>query len=104
MTSPVSSHTVGPSSCPVRRAAASRPLAIAGVAARIDEQLLAGLDGWRCMILRPAVDHASLRPVEAGANEDDDGTGTVLVVDQLEELLRLEDDERHEFCGAWPRS
>ncbi len=85
----------GPSGC------GKSSLAIAGVAARIDEELLLGSDGWRLRVLRPSADAGALR-VMPGCGRDlvDDGTGLVVVVDQLEEVVRLADEERVEFCNA----
>lgn len=85
----------GPSGC------GKSSLAIAGVAHRIDEMLLLGRDGWRLVTLRPSQGADALRVI-AGAIPlpTGDGTGTVVVVDQLEEVVRLEDEARVAFCTA----
>jgi serine/threonine protein kinase len=68
-------------------------LAVAGVAARLDERLLLGTDGWRVRVVR------SNEPIPA--IETGDGLGTVVVFDQLEEVLRLPDAERDRACAAF---
>ncbi|HUH05090.1 MAG TPA: protein kinase [Kofleriaceae bacterium] len=85
----------GPSGC------GKSSLAIAGVAHRIDETLLLGRDGWRLVTLRPSQGAEALRVI-AGAIPlpTNDGTGTVVVVDQLEEVVRLEEAARIAFCTA----
>ncbi len=112
-------------------------LAVAGVAARVDEELLDGVDGWRVIIVRPgerlalrvAPDEAEVAavaparavttPVRLAARAVEqarsDGRaaargapvstrpgvlGTVVVIDQLEEVLRLPDAERDAVCDA----
>ncbi len=81
----------GPSGC------GKSSLAMAGVAARIDERMLDDMDGWRQVIVRPSGGPGALGDAIAGAENGDRRIGTVLVVDQLEELLRLSDDERISF-------
>jgi len=131
-------------------------LAVAGVAARLDEQLLLGVDGWRVVTVRPtdgdviqlAGDDAAApappppssgrgelalartdgvpappaattgrmrrgpaRAAEAGRSDGSRGAiaaasmrpgalGTVVVIDQLEEVLRLPDADRDRLCEA----
>lgn len=66
-------------------------LAIAGVAARIDEMLVGGVDGWGVRVVRPGEEIGH-------GHGHGPGIGTVVVVDQLEEVLRLRDAEREVFC------
>jgi len=68
-------------------------LAVAGVAARLDEELLLGTDGWRVRVVRPN------EPMPAPGGEP--GLGTVVVFDQLEEVLRLSDGDRDRVCTAF---
>lgn len=68
-------------------------LAVAGVAARLDEQLLLGTDAWRVKIVRPN------EPVPA--IEPQPEVGTVVVFDQLEEVLRLPAADRERVCAAF---
>ncbi|MCB9560651.1 MAG: hypothetical protein H6708_09610 [Kofleriaceae bacterium] len=108
-------------------------LAVAGVAARLDEELVDGVDGWRVLVVRPAdadaiaaVDGGAValaraatapgrpaaRAVEQARSDGRSGgrlappsarpgmLGTVVVVDQLEEVLRLGDAERDRVCDA----
>ncbi len=85
----------GPSGC------GKSSLAIAGVAPYLDETLLLGVDGWRLVALRPSEGRGVLRmaSAEAGGGPGD-GTGLVVVVDQLEEVVRLDDEEREAFCES----
>ena len=83
----------GPSGC------GKSSLAAAGVSARIDELMVDARDGWRTVVIRPAADHKRLRkapppppPLPA--------VGTVVVVDQLEEILNLDEAARVAFCDA----
>jgi eukaryotic-like serine/threonine-protein kinase len=76
----------GPSGC------GKSSLAVAGVAARLDELMLGGVDGWETVVVR-ARDGARLEVV-AGEGDGRKELGTVVVVDQLEELLALPDGER----------
>jgi flagellar biosynthesis GTPase FlhF len=69
-------------------------LATAGVAARLDEEMMLGTDGWQVAVMRPS---QARDPVLAGARPPG-GVGLVLVVDQLEELLGLPEEERDRFC------
>lgn len=83
----------GPSGC------GKSSLAIAGVAHRVDEELLLGCDGWRLVTLRPSQGADALRVLEGAIPlPSHDGTGTVVIVDQLEEVVRLEDAARIAFC------
>ncbi|HUH03529.1 MAG TPA: protein kinase [Kofleriaceae bacterium] len=82
----------GPSGC------GKSSLAAAGVAARIDQELIDGRDGWRLEVIRPA--SADLTQVGPAPRAAGPVVGTVVVVDQLEEVLTLEDDERTAFCAA----
>jgi len=85
----------GPSGC------GKSSLAIAGVAPYLDEELLLGVDGWRMLALRPSEGPAVLRMAAAErARAQRDDTGLVVVVDQLEEVVRLDDEEREAFCEA----
>jgi hypothetical protein len=84
----------GPSGC------GKSSLAVAGVTSRIDEELLDQRDGWRSMVIRPTIgarllQRAAPPPAAAAAR-----VGTVVVVDQLEEVLALAPAERVDFCDA----
>ena len=83
----------GPSGC------GKSSLAVAGVTSRIDEELVAGLDGWRPVVIRPTIGSKILRCVAAEPTPDQ-RVGTVVVVDQLEEVLALSSEERLGFCDA----
>ncbi len=86
----------GPSGC------GKSSLAIAGVASRIDRELVDGVDGWRLVAVRPS-EGARALDVVAGAPPEAGGArrlGVLVVVDQLEELLRLPADERDRFARA----
>jgi serine/threonine protein kinase len=88
---------VGPSGC------GKSSLAIAGVAPRIDEELLLDLDGWTTVLSRPSFGAGELHLPRAGDRDRttaDARLGTVVVVDQLEELVRLDDDDRIAYCEA----
>jgi len=85
----------GPSGC------GKSSLAVAGVEARIDEELLDGLDGWRAIVVRPTTNRGALQIAPTGGNSPaSPRVGTVVVVDQLEEVLALDDEERDRFCAA----
>lgn len=85
----------GPSGC------GKSSLAIAGVAHRLDEMMLDGTDGWRPVVLRPSQGAEALsRDVAGAARARSGGVGTVIVVDQLEEVLGLDDDARVDVCEA----
>jgi len=79
----------GPSGC------GKSSLAHAGVAARIDEELLDDLDGWRAIVVRPTSN--TLAVGAGGAATSTAKIGVVVVVDQLEELLTLAEADR----AAW---
>jgi hypothetical protein len=83
---------VGPSGC------GKSSLAMAGVGARIDEEMLEGTDGWRTEVVRPSDGDAGL--ALGGGALAADRLGTVVVVDQLEELLELDDAARGRFAAA----
>lgn len=85
----------GPSGC------GKSSLAIAGVAARLDRDLLEDTDGWRLFVVRPAQTKALevVLPNAPRAEESKDAPlGTVVVVDQLEEVLNLDADRQQAFC------
>jgi serine/threonine protein kinase len=88
----------GPSGC------GKSSLAIAGVAARISEILLDDLDGWDTVIVRPSKQHATegIARMQRLITERprDTRIGTVVVADQLEEVLELEPTIRKEFCAT----
>ena len=86
---------VGPSGC------GKSSLAIAGVAARIDEHLLDGTDGWQTVVVRPSDRGSGLRVASGAAPAlEASAVGTVVVIDQLEEVLGLSDDDRERFGAA----
>ena len=68
-------------------------LAVAGVAARLDEQLLLGTDAWRVKVVRPNEPMPTIEPRPE--------VGTVVVFDQLEEVLRLPEKDRDRVCAAF---
>jgi len=72
-------------------------LAIAGVAARIDEMLLDDTDGWRLEVVRPG------EPVTRFGQAQGAELGRVVVFDQLEEVLRLDPAARDGFCAGFVR-
>jgi hypothetical protein len=85
----------GPSGC------GKSSLAVAGVAARIDEDLLDGVDGWKTAVLRPSLGqfaHLMRQLEEEAAAPAADGTGLLIIIDQLEELLTLPEDRRSEVA------
>jgi serine/threonine protein kinase len=83
----------GPSGC------GKSSLAMAGVAANVDRELLLDRDGWRTIVVRPSESALVCAPKpEASATEDP--IGSVVVVDQLEELLELPEDRRAVSCAA----
>ncbi len=88
----------GPSGC------GKSSLAHAGVAAKIDEELLDNLDGWRSTVIRPTSSQlVSHDPPPGGGRARVGGSpkvGTIVVVDQLEELLTLDDKARATWCTA----
>jgi hypothetical protein len=90
----------GPSGC------GKSSLAVAGVASRIDRELLDGTDGWRLLVVRPSEPKAlelitSMEPMGSTAKESKDAPlGTMVVVDQLEEVLNLEGALQDVFCRA----
>jgi energy-coupling factor transporter ATP-binding protein EcfA2 len=82
----------GPSGC------GKSSLAAAGVAARVDQEMLGGADGWRLSVVRPTT--TTLSRVDAARAASGPRVGTIIVVDQLEEVLTLSDSARTEFCAA----
>jgi serine/threonine protein kinase len=86
-------------------------LAVAGVAARIDEEMLLDREGWAPVVLRPSSARGGLSlasedappapaTVVAAANKKLP-VGSIVVVDQLEELLSLSEGDRRAFCNAF---
>jgi serine/threonine protein kinase len=85
----------GPSGC------GKSSLAVAGVASRIDRDLLEGTDGWRLLVVRPSEPHVLQTAAPADmAGSQDAPLGTVVVVDQLEEVLGLAGEVQASFCRA----
>lgn len=84
----------GPSGC------GKSSLAVAGVTARIDQELLDGRDGWHAVIIRPTTGRDELQVVAAATSNADRLVGTVVVIDQLEEVLALEEAARTRMCDA----
>lgn len=74
-------------------------LAQAGVAARLDSELLDGTDGWETIVVRPS---AGPRFLCLGSEESATVSriGRVVIIDQLEEVLGLGEEERGPFCAA----
>ncbi len=85
----------GPSGC------GKSSLAIAGVAARVDQELLEGADGWDLVTLRPSQGHAVLRSAGQVVASSPAHVGTVVVIDQMEEVIRLDEQARTAFCIAF---
>lgn len=83
----------GPSGC------GKSSLAAAGVSARIDELLLDDRDGWQPVVVRPTSGSRAIATTDEAAGPAP-AIGTVVVVDQLEEVLTLPDDQRASFCAA----
>ncbi|HTM19517.1 MAG TPA: serine/threonine-protein kinase, partial [Kofleriaceae bacterium] len=83
---------VGPSGC------GKSSLAMAGVAARVDEELIDGTDGWRVLVVRPSDGADGLALADGPV--PDDRLGAVVVVDQLEEIVELDDGARAAFAAA----
>lgn len=78
-------------------------LAASGVAARIDEEMLDNTEGWVCRVVRPSDRANGLRGDDASGAI---GTlprhlGTLVVVDQLEEIFGLPSEERRAFASAF---
>lgn len=87
----------GPSGC------GKSSLAVAGVAARIDRDLLEGTDGWRLFVVRPSQPKALEVVSPDGTNATDSKAaplGTMIVVDQLEEVLTLDPERQAAFCAG----
>ncbi len=84
----------GPSGC------GKSSLAIAGVAPRIDQQLFDDTDGWRLHTLRPSEGGDVIAITDDHPDAADGSLGTLVVVDQLEEVLRLDEAAAEEFCAA----
>ena len=85
----------GPSGC------GKSSLAVAGVAARMDRELLEGTDGWRLIVVRPSETKALelVSPSATKASESKEPLlGTMIVVDQLEEVLNLDTERQQSFC------
>lgn len=77
-------------------------LAMSGVATRLDEEMLDDTEGWICCAVRPSERAAGLRCVEEKVRpQSGPRLGTLVVVDQLEELLGLSAEERRQFCAAF---
>ncbi len=88
-------------------------LAMAGVAARIDESMLLDKEGWEPLILRPSTIRGGLAVASITSITSDDmprqtGTGANLspvglfvVIDQFEEVLSLNVADRQAFCRAF---
>ncbi|MCB9563409.1 MAG: protein kinase [Kofleriaceae bacterium] len=83
----------GPSGC------GKSSLAIAGVASRLDRDLIDGVDGWQLVAVRPS-EGARALAIADGAVAPPSRLGLAVVIDQLEELLRLPADERDRFADA----
>ncbi len=95
----------GPSGC------GKSSLAVAGVVPRLDRDLTDGVDGWTLVTVRPSegprvlhvVDKQDAAIATLGDEIDASGKhplGVAVVIDQMEELLRLPDDERDAFAAA----
>ncbi|MCC6522799.1 MAG: serine/threonine protein kinase [Polyangiaceae bacterium] len=93
-------------------------LAVAGVAARVDELCADGTDGWRVVTVRPSqagalvlasaasapsgrAATAAHAPAAGAVDTGDELVGVLVVVDQLEELLGLPEAERDGVCAAF---
>jgi len=78
-------------------------LAVSGVARRMDEDLLDDTEGWECQVIRPSARSEGLRMAEGDAAFEaaPPGVGTVVVVDQLEEVLALRPEERDAFAKSF---
>jgi serine/threonine protein kinase len=86
---------VGPSGC------GKSSLAIAGVAAGIDQQLVEDTDGWETIVVRPTDRDSGLRIASNASDaKPSPALGTVVIVDQLEEVLGLSADARERFGQA----
>jgi hypothetical protein len=84
----------GPSGC------GKSSLAVAGVAARVDELMLDGTDGWRTLVVRPSTPDALVLGEPTSEPIAPSRLGTVVVVDQLEETLGLDEQARSAFAAA----
>lgn len=87
----------GPSGC------GKSSLAVAGVAARMDRDLLEGTDGWRLLVVRPSQPKALEVVSPDGTNATEPKAaplGTMVVVDQLEEVLTLDPERQAAFCAG----
>lgn len=88
----------GPSGC------GKSSLAIAGIAARVDRELLDDTDGWRLVVVRPSEARSIELVGPSGSNAEtgqDANLGTIVVVDQLEEVLNLDAERQPSFCTAF---
>jgi hypothetical protein len=74
-------------------------LALAGVAATMDRTLFLDTDGWDVHVVRPREDR-SFQVVSDATTPRRSGTGQVVVLDQLEEVVDLEPADRDRFCAA----
>lgn len=78
-------------------------LAASGVARRVDEAMLDDTEGWECHVVRPSARTEGLRNAESddASEAAPPGVGTLVVVDQLEEVLALSAAERRAFAKAF---
>jgi len=79
-------------------------LALAGVTARIDEDMLLEKEAWESLVFRPSSDRErlALASNDAAPSITNDPTmGLVIVADQFEEVLSLPPDERRAFGQAF---
>jgi eukaryotic-like serine/threonine-protein kinase len=78
-------------------------LAVAGVAARVDEEMLFDTEGWVTVVLRPSGLGGGLRLAADTAPRAPEGSsvGTLVVVDQFEEVLSLKEGDQQAFCRAF---
>jgi serine/threonine protein kinase len=79
-------------------------LAIAGVAGRVDEEMLLEMEGWLTVVLRPSSARGGLRVSPSNAPYTPALAGPVgflVIVDQLEEVLSLGEEEQRAFCRAF---
>jgi len=74
-------------------------LALAGVAATMDQTLFLDMDGWDIHVIRPRDGHV-LHVLRDAAPSSHATIGQVVVIDQLEEVVDLEIAERDMFCAG----
>jgi serine/threonine protein kinase len=74
-------------------------LALAGVAARMDQTLFRDTDGWTLHVVRP-LEATALRLAPESAAAPRGALGHVVVIDQLEEVVDLATERCDEFCKA----